>query len=189
MPHVHNGIGTWYYGKRNIQQRTGQCAACKSVSNLTTYDTRSFFVVFMVPLIPLRKLHIVDQCARCKRHGVIPWAEWETAQKRMQNAIDAYRRSPTNAQLAEEVIRTIVPYRDAAAFLSIAPEIEKNLARSTKTLGLVAGVYDLLGRGGDVERVLRAALAVEDTAEIREALADCLMDQGRADDAEPYLEH
>ena len=32
-------------------------------------------------------------------------------------------------------------------------------------------------------------LEVEDTAEIREALADCLMDQGRPDDAEPYLEH
>ena len=133
MPHVYNGIGTWYYGKRNVQRRP----VCGLQVGFRSHILRHalFFVVVFVPLIPLRKLHIVDQCAGASASGAIPWGDWERAQKRMQEAMEAYRKSPTNAQLAEEVIRLVVPYRDVTTFLDIAPEIEKTPGAAPRRWG------------------------------------------------------
>ncbi|MHC4402499.1 MAG: tetratricopeptide repeat protein [Planctomycetota bacterium] len=76
MPATYNGIGTTYYGKQNLQARTGICEVCKSYGELTSYETRLWFVVFYVPTIPLGKKQILDYCASCTRHRAVPMGEW-----------------------------------------------------------------------------------------------------------------
>ena len=53
MPTVHDGIGTWYYGKRRIHRYKSTCSFCQRVGELESYDTTLYFVIFMIPLIPL----------------------------------------------------------------------------------------------------------------------------------------
>lgn len=189
MPTVYNGCGTWYYGKSNLLRRTGICGACKNQATLESYDTRLFVVILMVPIIPLRKLRIVDQCSRCRRHAIVSWASWQAARGRAQEAIEAYRRAPANAQLAEEAMRLTVTNRDIPAFESVAADVEKNLGSNIKSLSMLAGFYHMFGRLADVERLLGKAIQLEQTPDLYEAMAECLMAQGKAEEAEPYLQH
>ena len=71
MPTVHDGIGTWYYGKDRIHTRKGTCKFCNSVEELRSYDTTLYFVFFFIPLVPLGKRKVFDECPSCTRHRVM----------------------------------------------------------------------------------------------------------------------
>lgn len=189
MPQVVNGCGTWYYGKKNVQQYQGVCRACNRITTLTSYDTRLFVVVFFIPVVPLGRKRIIEECAACRSHHAMPLGDWERAQRRAQEAIEAYRRSPTDPTLADEAVGACLGYRMAPAFAELAPEIERYLASDAKTLCLLAAAHDLFGRLRESERLLLAALQVQDDYETRELLADCLLRQDRPNEAEPYLWH
>ena len=59
MPTTVNGIGTHYYGKSNTAVRNGRCNSCGRICQLTSYDTRLWFVVVFVPLIPLGRKRVI----------------------------------------------------------------------------------------------------------------------------------
>jgi tetratricopeptide (TPR) repeat protein len=189
MPQVVNGCGTWYYGKKNLQQYQGVCRACGALTTLKSYDTRLYAVVLFVPLIPLARKRIIEQCPACTRHGAMPLDDWRQAEKRSAEAIAAYRASPNDAERAREALAACASFRNLPQFLDLAPDVERNLARDGETLRMLAAGYHLFGRAGDTERVLRTAMAAQDEDETREALVDCLLRQGRPFDAEPLLRH
>jgi hypothetical protein len=70
MPTTINGIGTHYYGNKNRVVRTGVCRSCGRSASLSSYDTRLWFVVVFVPVIPLGRKRIIDECSYCRRHYV-----------------------------------------------------------------------------------------------------------------------
>lgn len=190
MPSVYNGCGTWYYGKKNLVRYEGVCRHCKRRAQLSTYDTRLWIVVVFVPIIPLRRRHIIEECPVCRRHGVMSWHQWETARQRTAETISAYKNQPANADLAREAIAACATHRNRPAFMELAPQIESSFAADEKTLVLVAMAYDLFGEKRHCERALRAAHLVKpDEPGVREALAECLMDQGKPAEAEPLLRH
>ena len=77
MPSRVNGIGTWYWGRNNIIARNAKCEFCGNAARLTSYDTTLFFTLLFVPLIPLQRKRVLNQCSRCRRHRVIPLKKWE----------------------------------------------------------------------------------------------------------------
>src|SRR5690242_17932788 len=81
MPSTYNGIGTHYYGKKNIQKRPGPCPHCHRAVELTSYDTILWFVVVFIPLIPIRRKRIIDYCPACTRHFAVDLEKWETAKQ------------------------------------------------------------------------------------------------------------
>src|SRR5688572_19503701 len=180
MPQAINGCGTWYYGKKNVQQYQGVCRTCKNHATLTSYDTRLYVVVLMIPIIPLGRRRIIEECSACTYHGAMPLADWQRAQKRADETIAAYRAKPTDAELAKEALGAVAGYRNLPAFLSLAPEIEKNLANDAKVLCMVGASYEVFGRLNDAERLYRAAYEVVNDAdedEVCDVLADCLLRQ------------
>ncbi|HRX87458.1 MAG TPA: hypothetical protein P5572_20730, partial [Phycisphaerae bacterium] len=189
MPHVVNGCGTWYYGKRNREEHVGVCRSCGATTTLTSYDTRLYAVFLMVPIVPLRRRRIIEQCASCKRHLVLPLKDWQVAQERARTTLEAYRAARGDVTLAEECLRASIGYRDQAMFLTVADELAQDFAHDARMLCLLAGGYDTFSRLEDEERVLNMALAVEDDAETREALAHCLLRLKRPEEAEPLLQH
>jgi tetratricopeptide (TPR) repeat protein len=190
MPQVYNGCGTWYYGKKNVQTYEGACRACGRISMLTSYDTRLYVVVLMVPVIPLGKKRIIEQCAACKRHFAVPWDEYNRAENRMRETLAAYRQNPQDLDAAREVVQACVSFRNLRAFLEIAPEIEQGMSQNAKGLAMLGSVYEVFGRLPDVERLLRRAAELEpEEDELRELLARNLLRQGRPDEAEPLTRH
>ena len=81
MPTTVNGIGTHYYGKKNQTTRTGPCKSCGRVGNLESYDTRLWFVIVLIPLIPLGRKRVIDSCPSCRRHFVADADAYEQARQ------------------------------------------------------------------------------------------------------------
>ncbi len=189
MPQIINGCGTWYYGKRNVVKREGVCEACGGYSALTSYDTRLFVVFIMIPIIPLGRKRIIDECSSCRRHRAMRMSDWESARQRIAEASEAYRQSPTDADRAKDALQLAVGHRDLDAYNSLAPLIEQHLAFDADMICLLAACSHLFSRTEEEEHYLRRALDVKDTADIREMVADCLLRQGRAEEAAQYLQH
>jgi tetratricopeptide (TPR) repeat protein len=96
MPATYNGIGTHYYGKKNVERRDGACPHCGAHVQLSSYDTRLWFVVVFIPVIPLGRKRIVDQCPSCTRHFAVDADKWETSkQLEISGAQEKFRAAPT----------------------------------------------------------------------------------------------
>ena len=96
MPTTVNGIGTHYYGHKNPTVRHGVCQSCGHEAQLESYDTRLWFVVIFIPLIPLGRKRIIDQCSACQRHYVLKADDWEMSrQLGVTGAIEKFRSDPT----------------------------------------------------------------------------------------------
>ena len=76
MPTTINGIGTSYYGKKNLEADLGTCEWCGHQGELLNYETGYYFVVLFIPLIPLGRKQILNYCPSCSRHRVMAVAEW-----------------------------------------------------------------------------------------------------------------
>lgn len=190
MPSTINGCGTWYYGKGNRQTYQGVCSHCRAQANLDSYDTRLWIVVLFIPVFPLGRKRIIEECPSCRRHGVMPFADWERVQRRGQDAVAAYTQSPADPELAKEAMAATVSFRDINGFTALATQIEQHLTAHASTMAMVGGAYLLFQRLDDAERVLRAALVHnEQDEDLREALAVCLMRQGEPAEAELLLQH
>lgn len=96
MPTTINGVGTHYYGKKNLSVRTGTCRSCGRLTNLESYDTRLWFVVVFIPVIPLGRKRIIDSCGACRRHFVTDQDQFAMArQLSLSGAQEKFRSDPT----------------------------------------------------------------------------------------------
>lgn len=96
MPYTLNGIGTHYYGSRDVTQREGVCQTCGHAGQLLSYDTRLWFVILFIPVIPLKRLRIIDMCPSCHHHYAVNPEEWESnRQLQVSEGLTKYRTAPT----------------------------------------------------------------------------------------------
>src|SRR5690348_9900907 len=99
MPSTINGIGTWYWGKRNILTRNGSCEFCGSYRQLTSYDTTLYFTVFFIPIVPLGRKRVLNQCPGCSRHRAIPLKKWEQQKtESLMAAIEAWQQDKADPE-------------------------------------------------------------------------------------------
>ena len=80
MPARINGIGTTYFGKKDVQVQQGVCESCGRAGPLSSYETRLWFSVLFIPFIPLQKKQIINYCSRCTRHRAMPVEQWQLVQ-------------------------------------------------------------------------------------------------------------
>ena len=106
VPHTVNGIGTWYYGKKNLTTRRGTCQFCGREAQISDYETRLWFVVIFLPIIPLGRKQILDDCSSCRRHRAVPVGEWERAtQDAVHEAGEAAAKAPNDPRRGHRASR------------------------------------------------------------------------------------
>lgn len=123
MPSTVNGIGTHYYGKKNQSVRNAACRSCNRVGNLESYDTRLWFVIVFIPVIPLGRKRILDACPSCTRHYVVKADVYEqTKQLQTSASLDRFRResSTDSAIEAHGQLLGFHEYQQAAEFRQTA---------------------------------------------------------------------
>jgi tetratricopeptide (TPR) repeat protein len=138
MPYLVNGIGTHYYGKKNLQTRPGPCPHCGRAVELKSYDTRTWFVIFLIPIIPLKRLRIVDYCSACTKHYAMAIDKWETAkQLEISGALEKYRATPTPeaAMAAHQQLLNFHQLEEAKAFRKLMREKYPDNAKVHAYLG------------------------------------------------------
>lgn len=96
MPSTVNGVGTHYYGKRDAAKRTGTCQHCGAQGQLESYTTRLWFVIIFIPIIPLKRVRIIDCCSKCSRHWVANPEQYEMSrQLAVSGAMEKHRQQPS----------------------------------------------------------------------------------------------
>ncbi len=190
MPSTVNGIGTWYYGKKNIKLDSFCCESCGKDGVFKSYDTTLYFVFLFIPLIPLKKLRVLYECPACKRHRVISLKEWKRCKAQdLEEAFGKLNEFPGDEEKAEEAISVAASYQDYDAFLPVAEAAGKKFAESPKILCRLGCALLSLNKFEQAERLLKQSLKRKEDNDVREILADVLIRQGKTDEAAHFLKH
>jgi tetratricopeptide (TPR) repeat protein len=189
MPHTINGIGTRYVGQRNVHTRAGVCPHCHRSLSLLSYDTRLWFVVVFIPIIPLGRKRIIDYCPACRRHYVANWQKWETArQLDISAALEKYRADPT-PEKAIEVHRMLLTYGQAAEAADFQKMVAEKFADNAKVQAYLGQALTQFGRGAEAGPFFARALELRpDMPEARMGVADAEIRAGRLDEARRLLD-
>ncbi|MCJ8328708.1 MAG: hypothetical protein HRT89_02265 [Lentisphaeria bacterium] len=185
-----NGVGTWYYGKQNLIERYGECTWCQSDTILSSYDTRKYAVLFYVPVIPLTKLHISQQCSVCQQHTLIPLKEWTEQKLQMRHeAQTAYQAKPQNSEEAIRLIETLHIYEYYENYSEDVYEIAESFPLDEKVQLAASRGFYYFHELDEAERCLKRVVQINDCHANREFLAEILIHNGKANEAEEYLSH
>ena len=123
MPTTINGIGTTYFGKKNVESYSSACESCGQVTTLSDYETGYYICILFIPVIPLGRRMILGQCAMCTRHRVMPLKEWETIKEEsISQGIDQLSSNVDDPNKALELLGTYTAFKqyDEAKQLALA---------------------------------------------------------------------
>lgn len=161
MPRTLAGIGTRYCGKSDLRKRPGTCGPCGVLADLTSYDTRLWFV-FFVPLVPLGRKRIIDFCPRCRGHRVMGRAEWEGARRgALEKAMQKVVRSPDDAGALLELHGTCLLFGEGEKAEQLEQRLEKQFPDDAKVQIHLASAYGYRGRTADARRCLDRARQID----------------------------
>lgn len=190
MPHTINGVGTWYYGKVRRFARRGVCENCGSYGVLRSFDTTLYFVVLFVPLVPLRKLRILDECTSCERHSYVKLRDWRRNQEEVIGQVHAAMEAdPGHPEHAMSLAVAYAQFQDQEGFREQLPRIERAVKNSAEGQQILAAAHASFGDRGAAEQLLRRAVELDDSPGPRESLALNLCFQKRAREARELLGH
>ena len=189
MPTTYNGIGTHYYGKKNLQKRPGACRSCGRTVELASYDTRLWFVVVFIPLIPLGRKRILDFCPSCKRHYVSDLEKWETArQLEVSGALEKFRSNPT-PEGAIAVHQQMLGFHQVAEAAAFEKTMVAQFPDHAKIHAYLGAALEHLGqRDQAVEYYQRALTLRPDLPEARIGVARGNIRGGQLDEARKQLD-
>jgi hypothetical protein len=190
MPQTINGVGTHYYGKKDRSFRDGVCRFCGNAGRLESYETRLWFVIVFVPVIPLGRKRILDYCPRCRRHYAAGLQEWETKrQLNVSAAKDGYRTqpSPESALEAHAAMMAFHSHEEAEQFRNEI--LQQYPASATLAVGLASHLSQMGLYSQSTKLYERAHELSPDMPEARVGLAYRRMNEGNPEEARRLLDH
>ena len=189
MPSTVNGIGTSYVGRRNRQVRSGVCRSCRRSGALESYDTRLWFVVIFVPVIPLGRKRIIDQCPFCRRHYVASKDQYEVSrQLNISAARDEYREQPS-PQTALAVHVTMLGFHDYTGAEAFRHEVLERFPKNAELNAALASHLEQVAQYDEAVKLYQSAFELRpDLPQARIPIARQRMRAGDLDEARKLLE-
>lgn len=190
MPYTLNGIGTRYIGAKNRSATVGDCQVCKKSATLSSYDTREWFCFAYIPLIPLTKYRILNDCSRCRRHRRMKAAEFQqSVDQNLTPLREAIRRSPRDPQQYIALVQTLIGWQmrseaqqEVESALTVFPDNVDLLLIGGQ---LAVGRNDFAAGLGFYERARRVD---PQNAAVLYSIGWLLHETGRHDQAIPILQ-
>jgi tetratricopeptide (TPR) repeat protein len=189
MPSTLNGIGTHYYGKKNHSFRTAACRSCNRVGNLESYDTRLWFVIIFIPIIPLGRKRILDACPACSRHYVVKADVYEeNKQAQTAASLEQFRQqpSPDSALQTHGLLLAFHEPQQAADFRQTALPLFPHNASLRVTMA--AQLREMLAFDDSVELYLQALKIDPKLPEARIGVALRRITEGNFEEAQRLLD-
>lgn len=183
MPTVYNGIGTWYYGRRNERALMSRCSFCSRTGTLASFDTTLYFVVVFIPLVPLKKVRVLDQCPACHKHRVISAKDWNRLRSTdLVDAVLACEKTPGDFESARKAMGMCVLLQDEEAFLTLAGVVGDAQANDPAYQRLLGDCYEFFGKNDDAAGAMRHSMDLKEDRDVRKQLASLLMRTGKVDE-------
>jgi len=190
MPTVVNGCGTWYYGKDNAHAHLDTCDSCGAYTRLVSYDTRGYLCAIYLPLVPLGRKRVSDECPHCKKHRVTPLRKWnQLKSEQATEAIDAYTAHPLDMGKAQQAVAATIFFENEDAFLGISKQVEQQHATRSEILAALAHGYAFFGYPDGAVTIFQKMLAIEDAPAVRELLALLYAHMKQPQQAEAHVQH
>lgn len=190
MPHLHNGIGTWYLGKRNVRKYKGVCSQCRKMVQMSAYETRTWILVLFVPVVPLRKLQIFDDCPLCRQHRCLPLRKWQQiVQKEIHAAGEHAAADPDDPQRAVQFHATLESYLQHAEAARVAESLAEHFGEHAFVQLHLGQWHDRHGRNTEADRCFEKALELAPEDHVaRRAVAIGAIERGELPRAAELLE-
>jgi len=190
MPTIINGCGTWYYGKRRIHRVKAGCQSCGAFAELESYDTTLYFVVVMVPIIPLSQKRILEFCPVCQRHRIAKLKDWEKGKaEAFGSVLEKLQANPNDRETIQSALGLATVYQDEAAFDKLADVLAGHRTDDAEIQSQLGAAYEYFSRWADAERAYSRAYAVAPDDNLRERLAVCMLKQNRPEEATGFVSH
>lgn len=194
MPITVNGIGTHYYGRANSFRRPGVCTQCKQSGSLESYDVGHYFVVLYIPVLPLGRRQVLDQCPHCSAHRAMSLKAYRTARETsIETAMQKLADQPDDPVAAVRLLQTCSAFNEMEQANDLAEALETQFHdRADVQFFLAAWLEEV---GGDIQRrekcLVRACELEPEILHYRRSLAHLLITRLRFDDAigqlQPFL--
>ena len=188
MPQLYNGCGTWYHGKAERHVVDGVCSQCGSEARLSSYNTTKYFQLLYVPLIPVSKWRVMDECSVCTRHGAMPLAKWEEAKAEAVGGVTAKlaedREKPENVI---EALQVACGFQDGRLYEAVAGHLAGPLEHDAEVQATLGEAHAYFSRPDLAAEAFERSLAAKDSDEVRQRLAVQQIALGRPEDAERTL--
>ncbi len=162
MPTTVNGVGTTYFGKRNLEQYPGVCQWCNNATTLSDYETGYWICLIFIPVIPLGRRMILNECPVCTRHSAISLREWERVREAsITDGIHALSSQGNNPEKALELLGTYTAFKQYDQARELAVTIKSNNWNSYDVLLAVAGWFDEMGMQREADECFDRCLKLD----------------------------
>jgi len=189
MPTTINGIGTMYYGKKNVQTRGGVCEHCGEVGDLRSYQTRLWVTFVFIPVVPLGKKQIIDECPSCRRHRLVPVGQWQNlARDDLSESRAATDQDPQDEEAALDHFELAWRLGAAEEADRLAGELPGRFPNSAEVQITLGSWHEAVGRNAQADACFAEALRLDpDSKQARRAVGIALVEQGQLADARTLL--
>ena len=191
MPSTVNGIGTNYVGKANLERNYGVCEQCHHNGELLTYDTRLWFVVLFIPVIPLGRKKILDYCPKCTAHRILSLDEWQKAgDKALEEVKQEFSQKPNDPDIAIKYHSTLDCWNKHEEAAELAEKLNSKFKQNFDVQMYLGAWYERKGKTKAADTFFEQALNIEpDNPEAKRAVAMGHIENGDIEKAEDLLAH
>ena len=100
-----------YIGKAHISSHFCRCEFCKRLTVLNTYTTTRFAKLLNMPIFPLGKLQIVDECSHCGNRATTSARKYSKERKRnLAVMMKGFANEPDNPDNCAHALHTLMVY-------------------------------------------------------------------------------
>jgi tetratricopeptide (TPR) repeat protein len=188
MPSSVNGIGPHYVGKQNLEARLDFCDHCHGKGQLQSYDTRLWFVLLFLPIVPLGRKRVLDYCPACTRHRVVDLDKWEQAkQVNLRAAMEKFKAHPT-PEAAIAVHAMLVGVQQGAQAAEFRKMMAGRFADNARVQAYLGQAAVAMGQPGEAAPCFARAYQLDpNLPEARAGMAMSCIRDGRLDEARGLL--
>lgn len=151
MPGWIKGFGKSYRNKKDISRIESICEHCGRLGWLQSYDAREWFVFLFIPITPLKRYRILDQCHFCGRHQRLSEADFASLKQAELEPFQAALQNDPGS------VETRLRLADALARLRLFRDAEAVLAEGTDRTASPGSLYFRMGELRAVQADSRGA--------------------------------
>ena len=157
---------------------------------LQNYETRLWFTVVFIPLIPLQKKQILNYCPVCSRHYAPSATEWAKVQDNsIGEATQQLTSNPNSIEAGLKLFNTLAGFRKNEQAEELAQVLLRQFSNSADVHLHVAGWYESLRRKADADALFQKALQIEpNNLMAKRAVAIGLLENNDPDRAKKLLD-
>lgn len=138
--------GLGYYNRRRAGTVRGVCRKCGWHGHLRTYTATQYFALYFIPVLPLSRFRVLEQCPRCDDAFGLPQGKFDKglAQGRAV-AVAAWRATPSDPQAALGLLQHCVDFHDRTTLAEAAEPIFQGLRTDAGVITRLAATCSYLG--------------------------------------------